>query len=211
MISARRPVGKPVEHDGELFALGRIAALDVDEETPIRKGRQHLRQRRHHADAAAAERKGLAAIGGVAIADVELPHLLHRMLASDTVAVGAAVERPVVKDGELPVRRRVHVNLDDIGAGRKARLHRGDGIFEIIMFRRQHAARRAGVILQIGLVEALGDAAMGEQHRLTRTVLRQKAGIVEVDPGRGERDCAGAIEKPPAHVALPDCIEEGDS
>ncbi len=177
----------------------------------MRKGRQYLGKRRHHAEAAAAKGKALAAIGGVAIADVELLHVSHRLLAGDAVPVGAAVERPVVEDGELPVRRRMHVDLDDIGAGGKARLHRADGILEIIVFRRQHAARRAGVILQIALVEALGEAAMGEQQRLSRAVLRQKAAIVEIDTGRGERECAGAIEKRPAHIASPDCIEGRNS
>src|SRR6185436_3657877 len=55
-----------------------IIALEVDEETPRWKRRQHFAQARHHADAAPSERKGLAAIGCVAVTDVETAQLSPR-------------------------------------------------------------------------------------------------------------------------------------
>ncbi|MGZ2482543.1 hypothetical protein ACVITL_001066 [Rhizobium pisi] len=113
-----------------------------------------------------------------------------------------------MKDGELAVPCRMHVDLDDIGAGGKAGLHRPDGVFEIVVFRRQHAGRRAGVVLQIGFVEPLGDAAMGKQHRLSRPMFCKQAGIVEIDAGGSDGNHGGTIEKLPAQDLSPSgCIE----
>jgi hypothetical protein len=49
------------------------------------------------------------------------------------------------------------------------------------MFRRKHALCRAGIVLQIGFIETLRDAAMCEQRRLAVTMFGKKTGIVEKD------------------------------
>ena len=116
--------GKLVQHGCELLSLGWVAALHIDQEPSLRKGRQHLGECRHQADALAAKRKGLAAVGGIAMADVELLQIGHGVLARDAMAVGAAIQRPVVKHRELAVGGGMNVELDDIGAGRKAGPHR---------------------------------------------------------------------------------------
>ena len=79
-------------------------------------------------------RKGkvLAAVGGVAIADVERLQLGQRVVAGDAVAVGAAVERPVVEDDEMAVGGRVNVELDHVGAGGEGRAEAGDGVLQIM-------------------------------------------------------------------------------
>ena len=115
---------KLVQHGRKLLSLGRVAALYIDQQPRLRKGRQYLSERRHHADALAAKGKGLAAIGGIAMADVELLQIGHGVFARDAMAIGAAIQRPVVKHRELAVGRGMNVEFDDIGAGRKTGAHR---------------------------------------------------------------------------------------
>ena len=103
------------------------------------------------------------------------------------LAVGAAIQRPVVKHCELAVGGRMNVELDDIGAGRETGSHRADCILQILVRRRQHPRRGAGVILQVAFVEALGDAAMCEQDGLAVVMGGEMIGVVDVD-GCGEDD-----------------------
>ena len=116
--------GKLVQHGRELLSLGRVAALYVDQQPRCGKVASTSVERRHQADALAAKGKGLAAIGRIAMADVELLQIGHGVFARDAVAVGAAIQRPVVKHRELAVGGGMNVELDDIGAGREAGAHR---------------------------------------------------------------------------------------
>ena len=112
---ARQDVRQP-------FALARVAALDVDDEPAVRKGRRHLVQRRHEADAF--PRNGWVRPPS-ALSPWPMSSALfgEGILARDAGGVRAAVERPVVVDSEMPVRGRMDVELDEIGAGREGGPH----------------------------------------------------------------------------------------
>jgi hypothetical protein len=113
--------------------------------------------------------KRFAAVGGVAVADVECFELRQRVRARDAAAVGAAVERPIVEHGEVAVGGRMDVELDDVGAGSEGGLHGGNGVLEIRMLGRVNARGGAGVAGQALARVGLREAAMGEQrHRRLR-------------------------------------------
>src|SRR5262245_62191498 len=95
----------------ELLAFLRVVAFDVDEKVPIGKGRQNLIQRGHQSNALAAKREGLAAVGGVAVADVERLECGERVLACHALAVGAAVERPVMKHRKAAIGGWMDIEL----------------------------------------------------------------------------------------------------
>jgi hypothetical protein len=88
----------------------------VDQETSIRKRREHLGQAPELADTHAARRKRLAPVARVAIADVQRAQVLHRPLSHGAAPVGAALQPLVVKHGELAVARAVHIQLHHIRA-----------------------------------------------------------------------------------------------
>lgn len=67
------------------------------------------------ADAPPAQRERARAVVD-AVVDIARPQFIQRTMARHACAVGLAVEGPVVKHGELPVARRIHVDLDRIGA-----------------------------------------------------------------------------------------------
>ena len=188
----------------QLRAFVGIVALDVDEEAPLGKRVEHLVERRHHADAAAAERIGLAAVGGVAVADVERLQLRQRVLAGDAAAVGAAVHGPVVEHGEMAVGGRVDVELDDVGAGLERRPHRRQRVLQERVLRRMDARRRAGVVLEALEVVGLRQAAVGEQRRPGRPVEHQPRRVVEIDEGREQTDARGRVAQRLFH-ASPRC------
>ena len=102
--------------------VGGRARLDLDHD-PGRVGQplEHLRQRRH-GQAAALERMALAVRAGECCASIGLANLVHREIGDAAGAVGGAVERLVVDDGQLTVRGEVDVELDRIGPGLDAQL-----------------------------------------------------------------------------------------
>ena len=204
MRRAWRSAGSCRSRAANIRAFGGIVALDVDEEAPLRKRSEHLVERRHHADAAAAERIGLAAVGGVAVADVERLQRGERVLAGDAVALGAAVHGPVVQHGEVAVGGRVDVELDDVGAGLERRPHRRQRVLQERVLRRMDARRRAGVVLEALGVVGLRQAAVGEQHRPGRPVEHQPRRVVEIDEGREQTDARGRVAQRLFH-ALPGC------
>jgi hypothetical protein len=185
-------------------SFGRIVALDVDQEPPFGKRVEHLVERRHQADAAAAKRKSLAAIGGVAIADVERLQLRQRVLTRDAVPLGAAVERPVVKHREVPVAGRMDVELDDVGARVECRPHRRQRVLEKQMLRRVDADRRAGVALEPRGIIGLRQTAMGKENRAIRPLEHQPRRIVEKNERHEQSDARGAVLQCLLH-ALPGC------
>ena len=111
----------------------------------------------------------------------------YAVLARDAMAVGAAVERPVVKHREFAVGGGMNIDFDDVGAGLKAGPHRADRILQVSVGRRQHPRGRAGVVLQVAFVETLRHSPMCEHDRLAFAVGRQKIAVVDVD-GRGDDD-----------------------
>ena len=149
---------------GKLLAFAGVVALHVDEEALVGERGEHLVERGHQADALAAQGKCLAAVGGVAVADVELLQIGHRVIARRAVALGAAVERPVVEDREIAVGRRMDVELDDVGAGGKRRLHRGEGVLDELVLGLIDARRRAGVALEILARIGLREAAVCQEN-----------------------------------------------
>ena len=105
----------------------------------------------------------------------------------------AAIDSPVVKDGELPVGRRVDVELDDVGACREGRLHRGDRVLEKLVFRRAYACGRAGVVLDAVGRERLRNAAMSEQRRLAGHRWAKDAGVGDEQTGRDHQSAHGRV------------------
>jgi hypothetical protein len=87
------------------------------------------------------------------------------MIARRAIAIGAAVERPVVENREVAIGRRVDVELDDVGAGREGRFHGRQRVLDERVLRRIDSRRRTSIALQILAREGLCKTAMGEQHR----------------------------------------------
>ena len=185
---------------GEPPALVGIVALDVDQEALVGEGAEHLVERGQQADAGAAQRKGLAAVGGVAMADVELLQLGEAAFARDAVAVGAAVQGPVMEDGELAVGGRVNVEFDDVGAGGEGGAHRGQGVFDEGMLGRKNPRRGAGRRRQARRGIGLGQPAMREQgaFRLRRNPERA---VAERDYAGNEEDEKQSKPNDPPHGA----------
>ena len=100
------------QHGRQRIALLRPPALEVDQKAALRKGLENLRKSGHKADALAAQRKGLPAIGGIAIADIKPFQRAHRRVLRYTRGLCAAIERPVMEHGERIIRRQVHVQFD---------------------------------------------------------------------------------------------------
>src|SRR5690606_19388496 len=109
--------------------------------------------------------------------------------ARHTAPVRTAVERPVVKHGEMAVGGRVNVQLDDVGAMREGGLHRGEGVFEKGVFRRMDAGGGAGVAPEALRWISLREAAVGEKQRVAVAGC-EKGGVVEIDRA-GEKRGAG--------------------
>src|SRR5690606_37218182 len=83
------PLGRELrQHTGEQPALLPVIALDVDQQPLLGKRLENLAQSRHQADALPAERKSLAAVGSIAVADVERLQLGEAVLSGDAVTVG---------------------------------------------------------------------------------------------------------------------------
>src|SRR5690606_6363292 len=77
-------------------------------------------------------------------------------------------------------------------------LHRADGVLQVIVNRLLDARRRAGLVrIEVGLVEELIDAAMGDQFDFTRGLGREPACV---EQGEGQQDEGGrrAEAQPPA-------------
>ena len=106
-----------VAPDGLDHGIGRGARLDLDHQAePIRQPGEHLRQRRD-ADALAGERQAGIVGPREGRAGIGLPDVVHAQARDRSGAVGGAIERLVVDDGELTVCGEVHVELDGIGPG----------------------------------------------------------------------------------------------
>ena len=165
----RRPRSPPAIADApgrtraSISPSRRVVGFEIDDEALVRHRRQHVTERRHHPHARAAERKRLAAIGGVAIADVEPLEIRHVVAARLAAALGAAIERPVVEHRELAVSGGVHVELDHIGPCCEGGLHRRQCVLDLRDDRLANARRRAGVVGQARAVEVLVRAAMCDQ------------------------------------------------
>lgn len=132
---------------GQKAALRLVIALDVDKKAPVGKGLQYLVQRRHQANALAAERKGFPAVGSVAIADVQRLQFGEGVLARIAGAFCATIQRPVVEDDEMAIGGRVDVEFDEVRSGGEGCFEAGNGVFQIGMFGRENALGRAGVVL----------------------------------------------------------------
>jgi len=179
MICRRRSGGREVSVAASFSPSEGSRPFYVDEKPLVRKSAQHLAKRRHQANTLAAEWECPAAVGCIAIADVKSFQACHRLLARDAVPVGAAIQRPVVEYGKFPIRGRVNVELDDVGAGIETGLYRWDRVFEIGVCRRQHPRGCAGIVGQAVLVEALRNATMGKEGRSSIMMLCEQAAVVE--------------------------------
>jgi hypothetical protein len=145
----------------------------------------------------AAKRKGFAAVRSVAVADVERLQVLQRMLAGDAFAVSAAVERPVVKHGEVAIGGRMHVELDDVGACSEGGLDGGNRVLEIRMRGRVNACGGAAVVGDAVEIEGLRQPAMRQQNGTASGRAAQPVGIVEIDEtGEQENERAGDADDP---------------
>src|SRR3546814_9601242 len=79
------------------------------------------------------------------MADVERLELGEREVARLALAVGAAIDGPVVEQDHAAVLRRRDIDLDHRGAEPDRPAHRFGGIFEHLMLRRIGISGRAGV------------------------------------------------------------------
>ena len=85
---------------------------------------------------------------------------------------------------DLAVRRGMHVQFDDVGAGGKRRAHRGQGVLDEAMLGRKNPGRRACRRRQPRHAIGLCKTTMREQGRL-RFRRGPKGGVVKPDC-RGE-------------------------
>src|SRR5262245_46932281 len=119
------------------------------------------------------------------------------MLACDALAVSAAVERPVVKHGEVAVGGRMDIELDDVGAGTESGFHRGDRVLEIRVRGRVNTRGGAGVVGDAVEIEGLRQPAMREQDWSTFGRAGQPVRVVEVDePGEQQSERADDADGP---------------
>ncbi len=137
------------------------------------------------------------------MADVKPPQLGHRMLTRDPTLLGAAIERPVMEDCELAIGGGMNVDLDNVGARVKSGAYPANRVLQVIVGRRQHPCRSAGVVLQVVLVETLRDPAMREQDGISLVTRRQKTGIVDIDAHRDRGDYRDGIFDLPAQSLAP--------
>jgi len=170
---------------GQHVALALLVRLEIDDEAAVGHRGQHLAQLRHHADTLAAQREGFAAIGGVAVAEVERAQIGHVVVAGAARPIGAAVERPVVDHGEEAVGGRMHVQLDDVGAGGKRGLHGRQRVLDEIMPGRVDALGGAGLVVEVLAMVCLVDAAMSDQPRGALGRRRQQRRVQKPDGGDG--------------------------
>jgi hypothetical protein len=180
--------GQAQEALGQRFAFARFVALDMDEEAALGKARQHLVEGGHQADALAAERISLAAVRRVAMADVERLELRQRFLAGDAATVGSAIERPVVKHRDMTIRRRMHVEFDDVSAGGEGSVHRSESVLQIGVLRRVDAARGAGRVRDARGRISLRQVAMSQQDRPCAGSRREQAGVLDEGDGNDRAD-----------------------
>src|SRR6266478_4913539 len=121
-----------------------------------------------------------SSIDGVSIADVESFQFFHGVCACQAVTVGFALQCPVVKHCKSAVRRSVDIEFDDIGAAIECRLHRTDGVLQVVMSRRQQVNRQAGIALH-RYVKPLIKSAMSQQSRHSRSSRRESGVVVQVE------------------------------
>ncbi len=146
----------------------------------IGKCGKNLLERRHHADTLAPKGKRPALVGGVAVTDVEPLQLLEGVFPGGAGPFRPACDGPVVEHREPIVDRAVHVELDDVGTQSERRLHGRNRVLEVLVLRRQHARRRAGLAREPLEREPLPQRAVGHEKRLTRQRLREPRRVVQV-------------------------------
>ena len=88
----------------------------------------------------------------------------------------------------------MHVELDDVGARRERRLHRGESVLEVGMLGRIEARCRAGVVFETLAPERLRHAAVREQDRCAASRRGGAGPVIEIDEAR-KRDEDGQGEQ----------------
>ncbi len=177
------PLRVEPEEDREGRSFLPPLALEIDKEAALGQGLENFRQRRHLAGPLAAEGEGLAAVGRIAVADVQCLQLGHRSVLGDAAPIRPTIERPVVKHGKLAIRCQVDVEFDDVGAALHRRAHRGNRVFEIAVARRFDALGGAGVVVETFRGKNLVDAAMSEDLCIAGGGRRQKRRVEKPDDG----------------------------
>ena len=127
-------------------------------------------------DAAAAQRKIAAAVGGVAEAHVEALERRERLRVDAAGAIGAAVERRVAEDDGMAVGTGADVEREAAGAVGDGALHREERVLDEVGARRRNVPRVAGLIAG-AFGKRLGDAAMGDQDKRASGLGREPGGV----------------------------------
>jgi|SRR5690242_9046365 len=105
------------------------------------------------------------------------------MLARNAMSIGAAIERPVVKDRELAIGGRVDVEFDYVGARSEGSPHGGNRVFQVGMRWRQYTGGGTRIVLDSICVKTLRNTAVGEQYWSAGRPLREQVSIIQMDEG----------------------------
>ncbi len=125
------PLGLVRENAGQHIPLTRLPALEIHQELLARKRCEDLTQLRHQADTLAAQGIRGAAIVRITMGDVEALEVGEITAARLACAGGAAIERPVVEDGQVSVCRWMDIELDYVSARRECGSHRRHRVLDV--------------------------------------------------------------------------------
>ena len=117
-----------VDDGGHRFFDGRRVLFDFDREAHLRETGQHFFEGRND-DVRGAERARPPAVRRESVAGVELLQGGQSILADRTETIGGPFEGVIVKDDDVTVLRRVHVEFDVLTAQFHRTLERGQRIF----------------------------------------------------------------------------------
>ena len=104
----------------------------------------------------------------------------HRLLAHHACAIGPAVQRPVVKNGEFAIRGRVNVDLDPAGPGRKGGFHGRQRVLDEAVLRWIDQGGGAVIRSDANRIERLVHAAMRDEIGRLTVWRRQPGRVVEI-------------------------------
>jgi hypothetical protein len=101
-----------------------------------------------------------------------------------------------MEDDEIAVGGGMHVELDDIGAGREGGTEALDRVLDVRVFRREDALGGAGLRGQALAMVGLAEAAMGDDQRPRVALRGEEVGVEEEDGGsEDEKEEEGLAEE----------------
>ena len=122
-------------------------------------------------------------VGCIAESNIQFLQLGQCVLMGNTTAVSSAFKRPVMKDNQVIVGRRMNIELHDGRAIPECLRHGGNRVFNESVRGRINTVSRAGVIFYAGIGVRLCHSSMSNsvESRRTRRQWSESAGDVDGD------------------------------